>query len=139
MTSNQGYYSSNKRNLGTSRALFEKVILFLVAGFLLQLVLPWWGMLISCFFIALFTFDKQGNNFFAAFLGIFLLWFGFAFWIDFQNDQILSQRIIQLFPLPKSSFLLIFITGLVGGLAGSVAAMAGTQTGVFIFKGKRKV
>jgi len=139
MTSNQGYYSNSKRDRGTSRALIEKAILFLVVGLILQLVLPWWGMLISCFFIALFTFDKQGNNFLAAFLGIFLLWFCFAFWIDFQNDQILSQRVIQLFPLPKSSFLLIFITGLVGGIAGGVAAMAGTQTGVVIFRGKRNV
>jgi hypothetical protein len=138
MTNNQGYYSSSKRNRGTSRAVFEKALLFLVVGLVLQLFLPWWVMLISCFFIALFTFDKQGNNFFAAFLGIFLLWFCFAFWIDFQNDQILSQRVIQLFPLPKSSFLLIFITGLVGGIAGGVAAMAGTQTGLLIFRNKRK-
>ena len=50
-----------------------------------------------------------------------------AFWIDTKNENILSHKIAQLFPLGGSSFLLILITAFVGALVGGLAAMSGAS------------
>ena len=60
-------------------------------------------------------------------MGIFLLWFVVAFWIDTTNDNILSHKIAQLFPLGGSSMLLIFVTAFIGALVGGLAAMSGAS------------
>ena len=55
---------------------------------------------------------------------IFILWLGYAFFIDLQNDHILSHRIIILFHLPNS-FSLIVITSILGGIIGGLASWSG--------------
>jgi hypothetical protein len=102
----------------------------------MHFVLPWWGTAMVCFLIAWFTASDGGSAFFSALIAVFLIWFIHALFIDFQNNHILSKRIIALFPLPESSILLIFITGLIGGLGAGLAAMAGRQTGLFMSKKK---
>ena len=45
---------------------------------------------------------------------------------DAANDQLLSHKIAQIFPLAGISFLLVFITALVGGLVSGLAALSGS-------------
>lgn len=87
---------------------------------------PWWGFAVTTLLVAVLVHQKAGKAFLSGFLGIFLLWAGLAYWMDQQNNGILSQRIAQILPLNGNSLLLILITGVVGGLVAGFAAMSGS-------------
>jgi len=101
------------------------VLLTAVLSFLTGLILPWWSIAIISFLVALLLAQKTSAAFLSGFLGIFLLWFILAFWIDFKNNSVLSHKISELFKLGGSSVLLILVTAFIGGLVGGFAAMAG--------------
>lgn len=102
------------------------VILTALLSFIAELYLPWWGVAIAAFVAGTLIIQKAGLSFLAGFLGVLLLWAGLSFWIDTKNEGILSARIGELLGIGANSFLLILITGFVGGLVGGFAAMSGT-------------
>jgi hypothetical protein len=104
---------------------FLATILTALICFIAGLYLPWWSIAIVAFLIALLIPQRLFNHFLSGFLGVFLLWFILAMWIDVKNESILSHRIAQLFHLGTASILLIIITAFVGGLVGGFAAMSG--------------
>ena len=110
------------------------VILTALLSFITGLQFPWWSIAIIAFLVALFIGQSIAKSFLAGFVGIFLLWFVVAFWIDTTNDNILSHKIAQLFPLGGSSMLLIFVTAFIGALVGGLAAMSGAS----LFAGRRR-
>jgi hypothetical protein len=55
-----------------------------------------------------------------------VLWSGLAWWITIKNHGILSAKIANVLPLSGNTFLLILVTGLVGGLVGGFGAMTGS-------------
>jgi hypothetical protein len=106
--------------------LITTLLIFLLA-FIAGLYLPWWSIAIVAFVAALLMQPKIGFGFLAGFIGIFLLWASIAFWIDVNNESILSRKVALLFPLGGSSLLLIVVTAFLGGLVGGFAAMAGSS------------
>lgn len=101
-------------------------ILTAILSFISGLFLPWWGIAIVALLIAAIIHQKPGKAFFAGLLGVFLLWAGLAWWIDMKNNSVLSHKIAGILPLGENSILLIIVTGLVGGLVGGFAALAGS-------------
>ena len=104
------------------------ILLTIIVSFVAGMYLPWWSIALVAFLVALFIDQKPGRTYLTGFAGIFLCWFLLAWWMDTQNDHILSVRIARLLPLHGSSFLLILITGLVGGIIGGLAALCGHFT-----------
>jgi hypothetical protein len=102
-------------------------VLIASLSYLAGLFLPWWSIAIVAFLVALLIRPTIGMSFLAGFVGIFLLWFLVALWIDIKNEHILSGKIAQLFPLGGSSVLLILVTALLGALVGGFAAMSGAS------------
>jgi hypothetical protein len=103
------------------------ILLIAALSLLAGMFLPWWTIAIVSFLVALLLIRSVGLAFLAGFAGVFLLWTLLASWIDVRNDSILSSKIAQILPLGGSSILLVLITGLIGGLVGGFAAMAGTS------------
>ncbi|MDB5196467.1 MAG: hypothetical protein JWP88_838 [Flaviaesturariibacter sp.] len=103
------------------------LLLIALFSFIAGLYLPWWSLAIVAFLVALLVPQSIGKSFLAGFAGIFLLWAILAFWIDVQNNHVLSQKIAQLFKLGNASVLLILITALIGALVGGFAAMSGSS------------
>ncbi|HKZ68067.1 MAG TPA: hypothetical protein VJ111_16985 [Chitinophagaceae bacterium] len=102
------------------------LILTALFSFIAGLYLPWWGIVIAAFIVALIVYQKAGMAFLAAFSGLLLLWSSLALWIDSSNESILSARIGELLGIGNNSFLLILITGAIGGLVAGFAAMSGS-------------
>ena len=102
-------------------------LLIILVAFIAGLYLPWWSVAIVAFLAALLIQPRIGIGFLSGFVGIFLLWAIIAYWLDVNNESILSHKIAQIFPLGGSSVLLILITAFVGGLVGGFAAMAGSS------------
>ncbi|HJS54264.1 MAG TPA: hypothetical protein VJ765_06960 [Chitinophagaceae bacterium] len=86
----------------------------------------WWFFVIIALLVALLIHQKAGKAFFAGFLGLFILWSVLAFWMDNGNDGVLSAKIASLLPLGGSKWMLIFVTGLIGGLVAGFAALSGS-------------
>lgn len=103
------------------------ILLIAALSFIAGLVLPWWSIAIVAFIVALCLPQSTGLGFLSGFLGIFILWFILAFWIDIKNESLLSHKIAQLFPLGGSSIAIIFVSALIGGLVGGFAAMSGNS------------
>jgi hypothetical protein len=104
--------------------LLVSILLIALFSFIAGMFLPWWSLAIIAFAVGLLVPQRLWKSFLAGFLGIFLLWLVLALWLDLGNEQLLSRKIAELMHLP-SSFLLVLITALVGGLTGGFAALSG--------------
>ena len=62
----------------------------------------------------------------AGFGGAGLSWLIPAAWLSHQNDNLLAGRVAQLLPLGGSAVALLLVTGVLAGLVGGLAALAGT-------------
>lgn len=102
------------------------IILTSLLAFLGGLWLPWWSIALAAFLASLMIFQSPGKAFLGGFIGSFLLWGSLAWWIDIQNQGILSRKIAMILPLSGNSFLLILVTALVGGLVAGFAAAGGS-------------
>lgn len=103
---------------------FISVLLTALLAFAAGLYLPWWSLALAAFSIALCIPQRAGISFLSGFSGVFLMW-GIVAWLrDHANEQILSQKIANLFGLNGSSFLLILIVAITGGLVAGFSALA---------------
>ncbi|NDF98188.1 MAG: hypothetical protein EB101_04530 [Chitinophagia bacterium] len=88
-------------------------------------LIPWWGFVVASALVGVTVQQSATKAFAAGFLGMFLAWGGLAWWIDWQNHSLLSQKIALILPLGGSAAALLFITGLLGGLLAGMAALCG--------------
>ena len=102
------------------------LIITALLSFITGLYLPWWGIAITAFMVAVLVHQKAGMAFLSGFIGLFLLWSGLAFWIDSGNESILSERIGELLGIGNNPLLLIIITACIGALVAGFAAMSGS-------------
>jgi hypothetical protein len=108
--------------------LIITLLLAYAAGF----YFPWWSIAVVAFVVSLLLPQRPFPSFLAGFLGVFLLWAGLASYIDIKNQHLLAGRISQLLFQTQSHYLLILVTGLIGGLTAGLAALSAS----FIRKGK---
>ncbi len=101
--------------------------MLLIAGlcYLTQLFLPWWVVAFCAFGVNLFLPTKGFNAFLSGFLGVGLLWLAVASTIDVRTDGLLTDKVAAIMSL-SPPFLLVAVTGLIGGLVGGMAALTGT-------------
>ncbi|GAB5410769.1 MAG: hypothetical protein BalsKO_31340 [Balneolaceae bacterium] len=99
--------------------------LILITAFILNLFLPWWSIALPGLAFG-YQFKKSPwVSFGLGFLALFLLWGGQALYIHFANDGILSTRIAEMLGV-GSPYLVILITGIIGGLVSGLATLTGT-------------
>ena len=102
-------------------------ILTALLSFIAGIYVPlWWFFAIVALLVAVLVHQRGGKAFFSGFLGLFILWFLLAFWIDQANDSVLSARIASLLPLGGSKWMLIIVTAVIGGLIAGFAALSGS-------------
>ena len=86
--------------------------------------------LVTSLFIPL----KKAAVFFVPFSSILLFWAVYCFVLSNANDFTLARKISQLLQIGGNPYLLILITGIIGGLAAGIAAIFGKQ--IVAFNGK---
>jgi len=114
-----------------------KVVLIAALSYILELFLPWWSVVISGFLIGALIPTGGFNSFLSGFLGVGLLWLIFAFALHNSSDGILTEKVAQIFQLSQPA-LLIVISALIGGLAGGLGALTGSQLYRIFAKEKKK-
>jgi len=109
----------------------SKNIINFIATIILALILsqflPWWSVMVAAIITGYLLNLKRGAIFIIPFLAIALLWIVHSFWLGNANDFILAKKIAILLPLKGNPYLLILVTGLIGGIAGGVAGVFGKQ------------
>ena len=84
---------------------------------------PWWIGLTCVAVVEWFMGRRGGHAFIAGFYAMALPWMVLALWLDVANWRILTARVAALFSLPDLPFLLVLLTGLIGGLLGGWAGI----------------
>jgi len=103
-------------------AFILTALLSYAAGF----YFPWWSIAIAAFAVAAFIPQKPMRAYLAGFSSLFLLWVVLALSIDMNNEHLLSMKISELLFKSRSHAAIISATGLVAGLVGGFAALAGS-------------
>src|ERR1700722_12528303 len=99
------------------------ILLTAMLSFVGGLWLPWWEIAFAAFIVSIIIPQQRWDTFLSGSLGVFFLWGILAWWIDFKNSSILSQKIAQVLPLGGSPYFLILVTAFIGGLVGGLAAL----------------
>lgn len=114
-----------------------QLLLVVLLTYLLQLFLPWWIIFVSAGTAGIIIGNKGFSAFAAGFLGVGLLWFAQAYFIDQANESILSAKVAELFTL-SSSIQLILATALLGAICGGFGALTGYFLGGVFKKDKKQ-
>ncbi|WP_299901286.1 hypothetical protein [uncultured Aquimarina sp.] len=105
-------------------------IITIILAFVLSLFLPWWSIMIAAGITAISIPLKKAAVFFIPFLAILVFWSIYCFTISSANDFTLAKKISQLLQMGGNAYLLILLTGIIGGLAAGIAAIFGKQIAV---------
>jgi len=105
---------------------FVATLLTALLSFIGGLWFDWWILAVAAFLTAALVHQKPLKAFLSGFLGVFLLWALLSWWIDMQNQGVLSAKIAMLLPLDGSTFLLIVVSAFTGGLVAGSAALSGS-------------
>ncbi|WP_299112819.1 hypothetical protein [uncultured Winogradskyella sp.] len=106
----------------------------ILLALILSLFLPWWSVMTAALTTALFIPLKKSAVFFVPFLAILLFWAVYSFILSSGNDYTLTKRIAVLIPLGGNPYVLMLVTGCVGGLAAGIAAIFGKQLSLSLEK-----
>ncbi len=109
-------------------------ILTISIALILSQFLPWWSVMLASFLSALFVPLKRGLIFLIPFIAIAFLWALHAFWLGHTNDFILAKKIAILLPLKGNPYLLILVSGFLGGIAAGISAISGKQCSLLLKK-----
>ena len=106
----------------------QTFIFVLAVNILLQIFLPWWIIAATAFAAGILFNNKLLPSFIAGFSSVFLLWVGYAFWLDIGNNQILSSKVaLILEPLTGGTSVgILLLTGCTGGLVSGLALLSGS-------------
>jgi hypothetical protein len=102
-----------------------RIILIALVATAAQLFFSWWVIIPIVFLLELLIGKADSTKFFSGFYGIAIPWMIYAGYLDYHNSSILSARILEMFSLPPYGFVLVVITGLVGGLVGGFSSLVG--------------
>ena len=102
---------------------FLSIVLIALLSFAACLYLPWWSIAIASFAVTLFVPQHPGKSFLSAFISLFLLWGGIAFFISYNNGHNLAQKMSLVILKSENAYLLILVTALVGALIAGLAAL----------------
>ena len=106
----------------------------IIFALLLSQFLPWWSVMLAAFITALMFSLKNSAVFFMPFLAVASLWMVQAFMLSSANDFILAKKIAILLPLDGNPYVLILVSGIIGGLAAGIAAIFGKQCALVLRK-----
>ncbi|MFA6278051.1 MAG: hypothetical protein WC622_14960 [Pedobacter sp.] len=99
-------------------------LVIIIASFLLQMVLPWWVIIIISF-ATCGLIGKTGKiSFWQPFLAIFVLWLGMALFKSLPNHNVLVTRVAEMLSV-KLWPLVLLITTLLGGLVAGISGYCG--------------
>lgn len=101
-------------------------LIIIIASFLLQMVLPWWIVIVISFATCGIVGKTGKISFWQPFLAILLLWIGMALFKSLPNNNILAIRVAEMLSV-KQWPIVLAITGILGSLVAGISGYCGYQ------------
>lgn len=101
-------------------------LVILIVSFLLQMVLPWWIIIVISFATCGLIGKTAKISLWGPFFAILLLWLGMALFKSIPNDHILAGRVAEMIGV-KSWYLVLALTTILGAFAAAVSGFCGYQ------------
>jgi nitrate/nitrite transporter NarK len=98
--------------------------IILIASFLLQLIAPWWVIVIISFVVCGLLGKTAKIALWSPFLAILLLWIGMALFKSIPNEHVLATRIGEML-MVKSWILILVLSGIMGGFVAAISGFCG--------------
>lgn len=102
-------------------------IVTIALAYILSIFLPWWSVMTAALITSYLIPLKKAAVFFIPFLAILLLWGIQSYILSSPNDFTLAKKIAELLTLGDNPYVLIFVTGVIGGLAAGISGILGKQ------------
>jgi hypothetical protein len=99
-------------------------LVILIASFLLQMVLPWWVVIIICFATCGLIAKTAKIAIWSPFFAILLLWLAVALFKSLPNNNVLATHIAEMFSL-NLWWLVLLVTVFLGGLVAAISGFCG--------------
>lgn len=99
-------------------------LVILIASFFLQMVLPWWVVIILSFATCGLIGKTAKIAFWHPFFAILLLWLGMALFKSIPNHNVLATRVAEMIGV-KLWYVVLVITVALGGLAAGISGICG--------------
>lgn len=107
---------------GENNAFWFFTIVLGIISCLLQVLLPWWILVVASWLFGYITIPKR--SFLIGMLSNFLVWLIYCIIIDIKNESLLSAKIVELTGLHYITLLILLIS-LFAGIMGGLACMSG--------------
>lgn len=112
------------------------LIAIIIICFLLQMVAPWWVIIVVSF-ATCGIIGKTGKiAFWQSFFAIFLLWIGYALFKSLPNDNLLAGRVAEMIGV-KIWWILLLLTGILSGLTAGISGLCGYYFRICILANKQ--
>ena len=99
-------------------------IVIIVASFLLQMVLPWW-IIVVISFATCGLIGKTGKiSLWSPFFAILILWTGMALFKSIPNNNVLALRVAEMLGV-KSWLLVLVLTSVLGAFCAGISGYCG--------------
>ncbi|MFT6867862.1 MAG: ABC-type iron transport system FetAB permease component [Cyclobacteriaceae bacterium] len=105
--------------------------------YILSIHAPWWTLFVITFVVTFFIHGSGLNAFISGFLGVGIVWIAIAWYLDFKSEHVFSDKIVQLFPVDQSIYLVV-ISGLIGGICGGFGSLTGNSFKQLFIKKQKK-
>ena len=100
------------------------LIVIIVASFLLQMVLPWW-IIVVISFATCGLIGKTGKiSLWSPFFAILILWTGMALFKSIPNNNVLALRVAEMLGV-KSWLLVLVLTSVLGAFCAGISGYCG--------------
>lgn len=110
-------------------------LIVLIAAFLLQLVLPWWVIVIVSFLVCALLGKTGKIALWSPFFAILLLWTGVALFKSLPNQNLMATRVAEMLGV-NSWFLVLFLTALLGAFVAGISGFCGFHFRKAVFQHK---
>lgn len=102
---------------------FISILLLAILSFAACLFFPWWSIALVAFIVAAIIPQRPGASFLSGFISLFLLWGALSFWLSFNNEHLLAQKVSLLILKINNPYLLILVTAFIGAIVAGFAAL----------------
>ena len=99
-------------------------LVILIASFFLQMVLPWWVVIILSFATCGLIGKTAKIAFWHPFFAISVLWLGMSLFKSLPNSNVLATRVAEMIGV-KLWYVVLIITVVLGGLTAGISGICG--------------
>jgi len=112
-----------------------RILITGISTYYISSFFPWWLIIFIPFILGLIFDDNYISHFLSSFIGVSVSWFFLLLGMEYQTEEILSSKIIQILNINSTNSLII-ISAVIGGVVSGLSSITALAL-VNIFRKKK--